>query len=173
MAIFTVLAVKFLKIIGMWLKFLFHAVKNLRAAWKIPCREKGQWHLKYFTPWNKVVMSEKISRCVTKWTFYINMILLSEHYALIVSRHLQRFHCRHYWMSFRIGYLSTNRQLAVSFLTSLIKSRILTIAIPSAFFVIHSLYSILTRRQCHYCNRYGIKSVKDNQKAQKGRVPSP
>ena len=75
MAIFTVLAVKFLKIIGMWLKFLFHAVKNLRAAWKIPCREKGQWHLKYFTPWNKVVMSEKISRCVTKWTSYINMIL--------------------------------------------------------------------------------------------------
>ena len=36
-------------------------------------------------------MSEKISRRETKWTSYVSIILLPEHYALIVTRRLQRF----------------------------------------------------------------------------------
>ena len=34
MPIFTVQAVKVRKIFGMWVKFLFHAVKNSRLKWK-------------------------------------------------------------------------------------------------------------------------------------------
>ena len=78
----------------------FHAVKKVTVT-------------EYLLLWNKVVMSEKISRYITEWTSYINIILLPEHYALTVSRRLQKFHCRHYWMSLRMGYLSANRQLAV------------------------------------------------------------
>ena len=113
MAIFTVTAMKLLKKLlecdwnfsfTLWKiqgqREKFHAVKKVTVT-------------EYLLLWNKVVMSEKISRYVTEWTSYINIILLPEHYALTVSRRLQRFHCRHYWMSLRMGYLSANRQLAV------------------------------------------------------------
>ena len=53
MAIFTVLAVKWRKIIGMWVKFLQHTVntpwKKSRPPWNISRREKGHSHL---SPWN-------------------------------------------------------------------------------------------------------------------------
>ena len=115
MAIFTVLAVKLLKNYRNLTEISLSRCKKFTASVKkFTPWKRSQSHSKYFTPWNKVVMSEKkISRRETKWTSYINMILLPEHYALIVSRGLLRFHCRHYWMSFRIGYLSANRQLAV------------------------------------------------------------
>ena len=60
MAIFTVVAVKLLKILGMWVRFPFHVVKKVTATlknftpWK---RSQSPW--KYFTPGKNVVMSEK------------------------------------------------------------------------------------------------------------------
>ena len=119
MAIFTVLAMKLLNSYWNVSEISLSRCEKFTASvkyfmpWK---RSQSPW--KYFTPWNKVLMSENISRPETKWTSYINIIVLSEHYALVASRGLQRFYCRHYWMSFRWDYQSANRQLRVRVIPS-------------------------------------------------------
>ena len=121
MAIFTVVAVKLLKNYWNVSEISLSRREKFTASVKYFTPWKGsQSPEKYFTPWNKVILFEKISHRETKWTSYINIILLLEHYALIVTLRLQRFYCRHYWMSFRIGYLSANRQLRVRAILSFV-----------------------------------------------------
>ena len=62
MPIFTVQAVKVRKIFGMWVKFLFHAVKNSRLPWKFHAVKKFIIAVKIFHAVKIFSHRESISR---------------------------------------------------------------------------------------------------------------
>ena len=77
MPIFMIQAVKVRKISGMWVKFLFHAVKNSRLPWNlISCRE------------NLPTVKMKIN---------VNIVFKSVLFRCHASLYLPRYECNMYW----------------------------------------------------------------------------